>query len=231
MANSSNSPLSRRERGEQAAVSISARWKGSHYLDACTAALEYGYLVAARLLDYERAHQLFKQNYFVLRDLSAERWQDVRDAFGHGTSIDAKLNDAWTRYAPVANDNIRFDVTWFDDVDELVTKEEIVKGFLGAGEFSLFVAKPGTAKSVLLCDVGCHIAAGRDWHGRPVKPGLVVFFAAERKGLTERRVAAWRKKHDIAGIVGGKLDLTGGLVRWRRRSNDSRPRAAIHASS
>jgi hypothetical protein len=148
MANSSNSPLSRRERGEQAAVSISARWKGSHYLDACTAALEYGYLVAARLLDYERAHQLFKQNYFVLRDLSAERWQDVRDAFGHGTSIDAKLNDAWTRYAPVANDNIRFDVTWFDDVDELVTKEEIVKGFLGAGEFSLFVAKPGTAKSV-----------------------------------------------------------------------------------
>jgi RecA-family ATPase len=33
----------------------------------------------------------------------------------------------------------------------------------------LFVAKPGTAKSVLLCDIGCHIAAGREWHGRKVK--------------------------------------------------------------
>lgn len=135
-------------------------------------------------------------------------------------------------YAKAANDNKpktmsvpdqvraaqkdRFQITWFDEVNETISKEEIVKGFLGVGEFSLFVAKPGTAKSVLLCDVGCHIAAGMDWHGRKVKQGLVVFYAAERKGLTERRVAAWRKKHDVAGIpfvvVGGKLDLTGNLI-------------------
>ncbi|WP_346283390.1 AAA family ATPase [Bradyrhizobium barranii] len=131
----------------------------------------------------------------------------------------------------------RFDVTWFDDVNESVTKEDIVKGLLGVGEFSLFVAKPGTAKSVLLCDIGCHIAAGREWHGRNVKQGLVVFFAAERKGLTERRVAAWRKKHGLGGIpfvvVGGKLDLTGGLLdakllaatikSWRRSATTNAP--------
>ncbi|KJC62252.1 hypothetical protein UP10_02605 [Bradyrhizobium sp. LTSPM299] len=93
--------------------------------------------------------------------------------------------------------------------------EEIVQGVLGAGEFSLFVAKPGTAKSVLVGDIGCHIAANMEWHGRKVKHGLVVFFAAERKKLTERRVAAWSKKHGMKGIpfvvVGGKLDLTGGI--------------------
>jgi hypothetical protein len=110
----------------------------------------------------------------------------------------------------------RFQVTWFDEVNKSPAKEWIVKGMIGAGEFSLWVAKPGTAKSVLLCDIGCHIAAGIDWHGRKIKPGLVVFFAAERKALTERRVAAWRKKHDATGIpfavVGGRLDLTAGLV-------------------
>jgi hypothetical protein len=110
----------------------------------------------------------------------------------------------------------RFQVTWFDDVDQSAAKEEIVQGVLGAGEFSLFVAKPGTAKSVLVGDIGCHVAAGMDWHGRKVKQGLVVFFAAERKKLTERRVAAWSKKHDVKGIpfvvVGGKLDLTTGLI-------------------
>jgi hypothetical protein len=110
----------------------------------------------------------------------------------------------------------RFQVTWFDDVDTSIAKEEILQGVLGAGEFSLFVAKPGTAKSVLVGDIGCHIAAGLDWHGRKVKHGLVVFFAAERKKLTERRVAAWRKKHDVKGIpfvvVGGKLDMTGGII-------------------
>jgi hypothetical protein len=110
----------------------------------------------------------------------------------------------------------RFQVTWFDDVDQSVAKEEILQGVLGDGEFSLFVAKPGTAKSVLVGDIGCHIAAGLDWHGRKVKQGLVVFFAAERKRLTERRVAAWSKKHGVTGIpfvvVGGKLDLTTGLI-------------------
>ena len=87
----------------------------------------------------------------------------------------------------------RFQVTWFDDVDQSTAKEEILQGVLGAGEFSLFVAKHGMGKSVLVGDIGCHIAAGMDWHGRKVKQGLlVVFFAAERKKLTERRVGAWR---------------------------------------
>nr|WP_306235704.1 AAA family ATPase [Bradyrhizobium sp. Bra64] len=110
----------------------------------------------------------------------------------------------------------RFQVTWFDDVDQSTAKEEILQGVLGAGEFSLFVAKPGTGKSVLVGDIGCHVAAGKAWHGRKVKQGLVVFFAAERKKLTERRVAAWRKTHGVSGIpfvvVGGKLDLTSGAI-------------------
>ena len=117
-----------------------------------------------------------------------------------------------------ANDNekYRFNLTWFDDVDQSTAKEEILQGVLGAGEFSLFVAKPGTAKSVLVGDIGMHIAAGMEWHGKKVKQGLVVFFAAERKRLTERRVAAWSKTHGVSNIpfvvVGGKLDLTKGLI-------------------
>jgi RecA-family ATPase len=122
----------------------------------------------------------------------------------------------WVARLKAANDNARFQITWFDEVNQSVVKEEVLKGVLGVGEFSLFVAKPGTAKSVLVGDIGCHIAAGLDWHGRKVKQGLVVFFAAERKKLTERRIAAWRKKHGITNIpfvvVGGKLDLTTGLV-------------------
>jgi AAA domain-containing protein len=120
-----------------------------------------------------------------------------------------------------ANDNAkpkkpRFQITWFDDVDQSTAKEEILKGVLGAGEFSLWVAKPGTAKSVLVGDIGCHIAAGKEWHGRKVRQGLVIFYAAERKKLTERRVAAWRKRHNATNIpfavVGGKLDMTTGLI-------------------
>jgi AAA domain len=135
-----------------------------------------------------------------------------------------QLSSGWTAFQSMLKERAgtsipskdRFQVTWFDDVDQSAAKEEIVQGVLGVGEFSLFVAKPGTAKSVLVGDIGCHVAAGMEWHGRKVKQGLVVFFAAERKKLTERRVAAWRKKHGVTNIpfavVGGKLDLTTGLI-------------------
>jgi hypothetical protein len=144
-------------------------------------------------------------------------WSTANEALLCGCNTIITGTELRSHFFPTAaNDNNRFQVTWFDDVGQTVTKDELVKGLLGVGEFSLFVAKPGTAKSVLVGDIGCHIAAGLDWHGRKVKKGLVVFFAAERKPLTERRIAAWRKKHGVTNIpfvvVGGKLDLTTGLV-------------------
>jgi AAA domain len=151
------------------------------------------------------------------------RTQAIEDGVIPANDNAAKLSPAWAETVNRLETNNgttprkdRFQITLFDDVDQTVTKEEIVQGVLGAGEFSLFVAKPGMGKSVLVGDIGMHIAAGIDWHGKKVKQGLVVFFAAERKKITERRVAAWRKKHGVSGIpfviVGGKLDLTTGLI-------------------
>lgn len=205
-----------RERGELAARIILGKWKGSALPDACHAALELGHLNAVSLLPYYRLRQLLDLNLDIHK-VNEDHRSDVISIFHQGRDTIITRAEVWSRYtATPANDNQRFQVTWFDDVDKSPAKKEIVKGVIGAGEFSLWVAKPGTAKSVLLCDIGCHIAAGIDWHGRKVKQGLVVFFAAERKKLTERRVAAWRKKHDVTGIpfvvVGGKLDLTGGLI-------------------
>jgi AAA domain len=150
------------------------------------------------------------------------RTQAVEDGVIPLNDNKPQLSKAWNETVnlvaklPGAPSKERFQITWFDDVDQSTAKEEILHGVLGAGEFSLFVAKPGTGKSVLVGDIGCHIAAGMDWHGRKVKQGMVVFFAAERKKLTERRVAAWRKKHGVKNIpfvvVGGKLDLTTGLI-------------------
>src|ERR1700721_1391615 len=150
------------------------------------------------------------------------RTQAIEDGVIPANDDKPQLSKAWNDTVnlvaklPGGPSKERFQVTWFDDVDQSTAKEEIVHGVLGAGEFSLFVAKHGTGKSVLVGDIGCHIAAGMDWHGRKVKQGLVVFFAAERKKLTERRVAAWRKKHGVTNIpfvvVGGKLDLTTGLI-------------------
>jgi AAA domain len=87
----------------------------------------------------------------------------------------------------------------------------LVHGMLGQGEASAVYGQPGCGKSVLIEDLALHIAAGRDWHGKSVQRGAVVYFALERKKLVERRARAFRKKHGLDdlpfAIVGGVYDF------------------------
>lgn len=118
-----------------------------------------------------------------------------------------------------ANDNKkkpRFEITWFKDIAERQIKEHVIDGVFGVGEFSVVVGPPGSGKSVIITDAAMHVAEGKQWHGKDVKQGFVVYFPAERKTLTERRMAAYRKRHGLGDIplavIGGKLDMTAGLV-------------------
>jgi AAA domain len=206
-----------RLRGEIAATKIVAEWKGKAFVgDACHAATELGLLQSGNWLSHDRAKFNLEFN-FGTNKVDPIHWQPVYGAYLNGRGTVITSDELQQRWFPTAdNDNERFQVTWFDDVDQSAAKEEILQGILGAGEFSVFVAKPGMGKSVLVGDIGMHIAAGMDWHGRKVKQGLVIYFAAERKRLTERRVAAWAKKHGVTDIpfvvVGGKLDMTSTLI-------------------
>jgi len=56
-----------------------------------------------------------------------------------------------------------------------------------------------------------HIAAGRDWHGKRVEQGAVLYIALERKKLVERRAIAFRETYDLSNlpfaIMGGVHDF------------------------
>jgi hypothetical protein len=110
----------------------------------------------------------------------------------------------------------KFTFTWFDDIGTEAKKETVVKGMLGAGEFTMISGLPGSGKSVIVTDLACHIAAGLPWMGRKVKQGLVIYVAAERKKLTERRMMAFRKKHGVKDlpllVLGGLIDMTTGTL-------------------
>ena len=91
------------------------------------------------------------------------------------------------------------------------TKEWIVRGLLGSGDASAGYGIPGCGKSVLFQDMAMHIAAGKEWLGRAVQQGAVLYVALERKKLVERRAIAFRERHAIADIpfalIGGVFDL------------------------
>ncbi len=121
-----------------------------------------------------------------------------------------------------ANDNTPrapFRATWFDNIEEDAPKAEIIRGVFGENEFSYVVGPPGSGKSAIVTDAACHVAAGMEWFGRPVKQGIVVFIAAEREKLTKRRMLAFRKRHGVSDvpllILGGRFDMTANLTNAR----------------
>jgi hypothetical protein len=99
----------------------------------------------------------------------------------------------------------------FKDIDLQVSKDWLVRNLLGADEATAFYGRPGDGTSVLAEDMALHIAAGREWHGRKVKQGAVVYVALERKKLVERRAIAFRLEHGLTdlpfAIVGGVHDF------------------------
>lgn len=164
------------------------------------------------------AHHL---EYVRRRDWAAsELWRAERERERDRRQAEFRaMRDAWMKRP--ANDNRpaspgRFDLTWFADIDTTQVKKTFVKGVFGEGEFTMTSGLPGTGKSAVMTDVACHVAAGMDWHGRKVKQGFVVYIAAERKALTERRMAAFRKCHGVGKIpllvLGGLIDMTSANV-------------------
>ena len=59
-------------------------------------------------------------------------------------------------------------------------------------------------------DLGLSVATGRQWLGKPVEKGLVVYIAAEGVGGLAKRVAAWK-------LVNGIDQETGCPLGWSVR--------------
>jgi hypothetical protein len=101
--------------------------------------------------------------------------------------------------------------TLYADLEAESSKDWLVSNLLGAGEASAVYGRPGDGKSALAEDLGLHVAAGWDWHGRRVKRGAVVYIALERRKLVERRAIAFRVKYKVPelpfAIVGGVHDF------------------------
>jgi hypothetical protein len=110
----------------------------------------------------------------------------------------------------------RFTVTWFGDIEANKPKKWTINGVLGEGEMTTISGLPGTGKSVITGDGCFHVAAGMEWFGRRVIQGMVVYVAAERRALTERRMLALREHHGVHDIplmvISGRLDMTSSLA-------------------
>jgi KaiC/GvpD/RAD55 family RecA-like ATPase len=80
----------------------------------------------------------------------------------------------------------------FRDIQPQLTGLWLIKRLLPAEGLALIYGHPGCGKSFLALDMSFHIALGRDWHGRRVKQGFVIYIGAEGLAGVRNRVTAFR---------------------------------------
>jgi KaiC/GvpD/RAD55 family RecA-like ATPase len=91
----------------------------------------------------------------------------------------------------------QFPLVWYSDIQPVLVNNWVVKNVIPAEAFVTIIGHPGCGKSFMALDMALHVATGREWQGRKVKPGLVVYLAAEGQRGQLNRVEAWRRKHGI----------------------------------
>jgi hypothetical protein len=77
----------------------------------------------------------------------------------------------------------------------------LIRGLLTLDSESWMVGGPGSKKSFIALDMAAHVSLGREWQGREVKQGNVVFIVAEGAGGSGKRVRAWVRTRGPMGEV------------------------------
>jgi len=91
--------------------------------------------------------------------------------------------------------------------DELGTEyeapDELIEGLLVMGSLTVTYGDSNSGKTFWALAMAAHIAMGRDFFGRKVDPGLVVYLASEAPGSIRSRMQAMKKfyGHDLADLA------------------------------
>ena len=98
---------------------------------------------------------------------------------------------------PVEPSKARFQLTRFRDIAITEGVAYLVKDLLPAMGLVVVWGPPKCGKSFWMFDLSMHIALGREYRGRRVQQGPVVYLALEGgKGFTHR-VQAFRRRHSV----------------------------------
>jgi len=97
----------------------------------------------------------------------------------------------------------------------VLDQDYVVKGWLSRGSVSVVYGEANVGKSFWTVDLAHHVFQGADWCGNRVRPGAVLYCAAEGGALFRNRLAA----------VGAKFMVLSGPLALVGRNNDAEPLA------
>jgi AAA domain len=110
------------------------------------------------------------------------------------------MNETITIRLPPNKDDVKFTLARFSAVTLPTTAAYLVKGLIPRAGLTVIWGPPKCGKSFWTFDVAMHVAAGKDYRGRRVKRGAVVYLALEGGHGFRARVEAYRRRHDVGDV-------------------------------
>ena len=134
----------------------------------------------------------------LLRDLETARAaiqhgerHALHIALGNIRAMEEALEPRGTRFQPLTIGQIR----------ARGVPQQLVEGLLPVTGLSVLFGQSGSFKSFMALDIGLHVAARRNWHGRQVRGGAVAYVAGEGLGGLGSRIEAWQQHHGAGDDV------------------------------
>src|SRR5580692_6066530 len=115
----------------------------------------------------------------------------------------AKPNGADHTRINFDGENPRFPYVWLECAQLVTKNDDYIKHLIGRQQNILIYGPSGDGKTFFTGDLLCRIAAGLDWRGKPVKPCLVIYVAAEAGTSILRRFVAWCMRNIPEGTNDG----------------------------
>lgn len=119
---------------------------------------------------------------------------ELQHAAHSGTAVPEIIAQARDQLAALPADtrNAPFRPVWLADAATPTHTEYLIKGLIDRGSLIVIYGPSGDGKTFFTADLSAHIACGRQWRGRRVRPALVAYVAAEAGASILRRFCAWR---------------------------------------
>lgn len=86
---------------------------------------------------------------------------------------------------------------WFNEAEPNLDANDFVEGLLTTSSMSVVYGPSNCGKTFFIVDMALHVAWGREWRGRAVDRGAVVYLSLEGATGIRNRMAAFRRHHQI----------------------------------
>lgn len=88
-----------------------------------------------------------------------------------------------------------------DEVQPVTACTDFVEDLLRDNEFSVIYGASNCGKTFFMLDLAMHVALGKEWRGKEVEQGGVIYAALEGGHGTKNRIVAFRQHHKIEGNI------------------------------